>query len=1084
MEVRLLGPVTVTVDGRSLDLGPRKRRLLLAVLALEVGRTVSVERLIDVLWGEDPPSSARRIVIVHVSRLREAFEGAGTARFGVSLATIGSGYALQMDPRRIDAHRFRALVASAATVADPGERVGLLRSALDLWRGPAIQDVSDDASRERLAGGLNELRLSAIEDRIELDLRAGRHAEVSAELAELTETHPGRERLTGHLMLAAYRAGRQSDALGVYERLRHWLSDEYGVDPGAGLRALFERILRADPDLDLSVSPPSRAPVAGGSLPRQLPAAARGFIGRDDAIAELDGLIAGADPPLVVIHGMAGVGKTALAVRWAHRVAHLFPDGQLFANLYGYAAAPPVSASDVLTQFLRALGVPPADVPIDVEEAGRLYRSVLAERRLLILLDNVSSPEHVRTLSPAAPGCIVVATSRHRMTGLAALDDAYLLPVETLRTAEAVDVLKVGLGGELVTASTDVVELAELCDGLPLALRIAAANFDAGTDGSVGDYVSGIRKGGTLASLATSGDDRATLAAVFSWSYRHLEASAAQAFRQLGAQPLREWDVFAAAAALGLPVADASSLVDSLAAAHLVERVGPERFAMHDLLAAYADELEPTESASRRDVLIRLVAYHRAAASVAMDVYAPNLRHRRPVVEVGDIELRGLPKEEQALAWLGTETTNLVRVVLEAHGAGLMPWAADLTRTIQVFLHETSRSSEAIVLFDALLGAASIAGDRAAEGVAEHGLGRVAWAAGRLEAALDHFGRAAAARSAAGDAAGLAATQNMMGIVYELQGDYVGALAVAAHVREAFRQAGDRWSEASALNNMGEIHRKQCRYADAAAHYGEALEIARTLADESFETTVLGNLGIICELTMRYDEALQIYRRVLVYARQSDSPTTAARMYCGIGSVHIARGELAAAEEALGMALDLTRTTAADRTEVAVRWHLGELSRHRGQLDAAMLELRQAARMSSETKYPMLAAQIACELGRCHLELGDRVAAAAEFGRAHAMSIQLAEPDTEAEALSGLGDVALVAGDRDVAERLARRAVELAVASGRREIEMLARRGLANALRSQGRVAEAAANEAEVRAAEDAAGIRRVPSAPPVATGG
>src|SRR6266545_2666628 len=359
MHFGVLGPVEVRSRGKLIDLGGPRQAALLAVLLLDSDGPVLVERIIDLLWADRPPRD-RSAVQVYVSRLRRTLRGAGADRFGVAVATTPAGYLLRLGSAALDAQRFRERL-SEAQARQPGEdAVPLLREALQLWRGPALAGLPDPVRQP--AAGLEEARLNALEDLMDLEIQAGRH--------DAVVRYPLRERLRAALMLGLYRAGRKAEALDAFASLAEHLADELGVDPAPAVRDLHVAILRDDPDLD---APPPARGGAGPVRPAQLPTVAAHFTGRDEHLLELDGLLAAGErgaPAIGAIAGTAGVGKTALAIYWGHRVRHRFPDGQLYVNLRGFDPGPTVRPVEALAQFLRALGVPAQEVPVELDEAA------------------------------------------------------------------------------------------------------------------------------------------------------------------------------------------------------------------------------------------------------------------------------------------------------------------------------------------------------------------------------------------------------------------------------------------------------------------------------------------------------------------------------------------------------------------------------------------------------------------------------------------------------------------------------------------------------------------------------------------
>ncbi|HEX9039741.1 MAG TPA: BTAD domain-containing putative transcriptional regulator, partial [Trebonia sp.] len=536
VSIRLLGPVGAWDGERAIALGPRKQRLVFAVLALEAGRAVDVARLIDLAWPEDPPRTAQHAIQVCVSGLRSALRDVD--ELDVQLA--GSGYLLAADRSLIDAHRFRSLLSRARGTTGDAARIALLDEALALWSGAALDGTATPAVAERLCAGLEEARLGALEDRLDALLRLGRLREVLDELRGLVAVHPLRERLAGLLMTALYLDGRAAEALDEFRRCRQRLAEDLGLDAGPALRDLELAILRNEvPPEPGDARPavpeplPSAAPAAPGEtrdagppVPAQLPPTVAGFAGRDRELAELGALLASAPSgggPVVAVSGTAGVGKTALVVHWAHRHRDDFPDGQLYANLAGYAPAPPLPPERVLAGFLRALGVPAERIPPEVDEATGLYRSLLADRRVLVVLDNARDPGQVRPLLPGGAGCLTVITSRDRLAGLAVREGARLLPLGVLSKDEALAVLSAVLGADRVSAERDAaVAVAELCACLPLALRIAAAHLARQAGQPLSGLAAELREGNRLSVLSVPGDEQSAVRVSFDLSYAAL----------------------------------------------------------------------------------------------------------------------------------------------------------------------------------------------------------------------------------------------------------------------------------------------------------------------------------------------------------------------------------------------------------------------------------------------------------------------------------------------------------------------------------------------------------------------------------
>ena len=590
VRVAVLGPVRAWRGETELELGAPQRRAVLGLLAARANQSVSRDELIDGIWGDALPARSVNALHVHVSRLRAALEpGRAHRSSGQLLLASGRGYLLRLAPGQLDAELFARRLAAARESRRAGDLAAAaasLESALGLWQGDALDGIPGPWA-EIVRARLGEQRLTATEEHIELLLELGRAAEAAGQLTELVRAHPLRERFSGQLMLALYRCGRQAEALTAFADARRVLVQELGIEPGQELRGLHARILAADPGLDAPVAatvsaagPPEHRGTAaadGGAaarerpVPAQLPADVAAFTGRDVELAELDLLLTGAAGsaetlaavgrpaisdaaavPIMVLAGTAGVGKTALAVRWARRAAAAFPDGQLYVNLRGYDPGAPVAPADALAGFLRALGLAGEDIPAGEDERAAAYRSLLDGRRMLVVLDNAASVEQARPLLPGSPSCLVVVTSRDSLAGLVARHGARRLALDMLPAADAIGLLRTLIGDRVDAEPDAAAELAAQCARLPLALRVAAELAAASPDSRLAELAGELAgEQRRLDLLDAGGDERTAVRGVFSWSYRHLPAAAARAFRLIGLHPGPDLDAYAVAALTG-----------------------------------------------------------------------------------------------------------------------------------------------------------------------------------------------------------------------------------------------------------------------------------------------------------------------------------------------------------------------------------------------------------------------------------------------------------------------------------------------------------------------------------------------------
>jgi tetratricopeptide (TPR) repeat protein/DNA-binding SARP family transcriptional activator len=985
---------------------------VLAVLLLDLGRVVSAEVLIDRVWGEDPPRSVRNVLYGYVARLRAVIAGAGDP--DVTLTRYQGGYVLRAGQDQVDVYRFRLMVAEAAAAGDDERAAVLLQDALVLWRGPALAGLGGPWL-DRMRDSLEMERVAAVLDLNDVRLRLGEHRALAGELPEQAASTPGDERLIGQLMLALYRSGRKAEALHRFERTRRYLAGELGADPGPGLRALHRQVLTDDPTLSL---PEPDRPAAGRTdraAPQELPATVTHFVGRTDELAVLTRLVehAGEQPHgtivISAIGGTAGVGKTALAVQWAHQVAELFPDGQLYVNLRGYDPAQPMSATDVLAGFLRSLGVPGQDIPPEQDERAARYRSLLAGKRLLIVLDNAGSADQVRPLLPGTSACAVVVTSRDALAGLVARNGGTRLDLDVLPQPEAVALLRTLIGARADADPAATAELAGQCCRLPLALRVAAELAASHPAISLARLTAELADQRTRLDLLDAGGDPGTeVRTVFSWSYRHLDAGAARAFRLLGLHPGPDLDPYAAAALTGTTVPQVGLVLDVLARAHLISPTSQARYGMHDLLRSYARELAATldDDAEQDAALTRLFDFLLHTAAAAMDTLVPAERHRRPRIPRPATPVPPIDDPATARYWLDAERAALVAAAAHAAAHSWPGHATRLAAILSSYLRNGGHLPEATAIFSHALGAARRTGDRAAQASALNQIGLVDWAHGRIQQATNHHEQALALFRAAGDRAGEASAMSNIGLAETEMGRYEQAACLQQEAATILREVGDRIGEARALGNLGLARRLQGRYQEAAGYYQQTLDVFRETGDLQGEAWTLMRLGIVDLRLDRYQHAARYLEHAQALFRDMGNTGGEAECLVRLGDVYLG---LSRYEQAIGsfqQALAMYRAIDDLAQEADALNGLGEVLFRTGEADTARADHTAALRLASEADSPLEQARAHSGLARVCQAGGDSAQARQHWQEAltRYMVIGAPEADEIRVRLAAVGD--------------------------------------------------------------------------------
>ncbi|MBP2329575.1 DNA-binding SARP family transcriptional activator/Flp pilus assembly protein TadD [Kibdelosporangium banguiense] len=920
VDIRLLGPVEVTGPDGCVVLHGGGQRTLIARLALHPGETVSRAALIDALWPERAPPTATKTLNSHLARLRRQLRDVGLE--GV-IATRDPGYVLLTAAEAVDAVRFENMTRRGRytlAAGDAATAAEALRAGLGLWRGDVLADCRPGPWQRAEATRLDEARLAAAEDLLTAELALGGHLAAVGTLESLVARYPFRERLWELLLLALYRSGRQADALAAFQRARTALVDELGIEPGHELRRLDAAVLAADPALELPPYPAQNTPAPpaprGPAVPRQLPADNAGFTGRGSYLQDLDALLLrdgdrDTVPRAVVISaiaGTAGIGKTTLAVHWAHRIADRFPDGQLHVNLRGFDPQTPVEAGQALDGFLHALGVDLRAIPSTDEAKAALYRSQLADRRMLIVLDNARDTDHVRPLLPASPTCVVIITSRNRLDSLAARDGAHRLILDLLTTNEAVALLTTRLGHQQVAAEPDAVtELTERCARLPLALSIAAARATTHPRQPLSRLVDDLSDERARLDTLDLGDTDLDLRAVFSWSYHTLTPPAARLFRLLSVQPGPDISLPAAANLVGIRIPSARGLLTELTRAHLLDEHIPDRYRFHDLLRAYAGKqaAEEEPNPQRHAATHRVLDYYLHTSLAAARILDPHWDPITAMAPQPGVTPGVIPDDEQAWEWFTAEHATLLAAIDQAARTGFDIHAWQLPWTLYLFLDRQGYWRDVCGTWQTALAAAHRLGDRAAQARAHRVLGQAyAWS-GLHDDALPHHQRALALHCELDDRLGQARTHHSLGWAYERQGHYAEALPHAQHALDLFRATGHRAGEARALSLLGQCHAHLGHPRRALTHCHQALDLLHDLNDRDGEAVTLIRLGDVHHHLGQYSQAITHYQQALDHWRDVGDRPFEGWTLTGLGDTHLATGNHPAARAAWQQALTI-----------------------------------------------------------------------------------------------------------------------------------------------------------------------------------
>jgi DNA-binding SARP family transcriptional activator/Tfp pilus assembly protein PilF len=930
----LLGSLSVASDdGAEVPVIASRQRTLLATLLLHANQPVAYDSLAEALWEQAPPPGYAATLRSYVLRLRHTLGRDVAAR----LVTRNPGYLFQVDEDELDVLRFEASCRYARQALRGkawAEASAAAAQALAMWRAAPLLDVPSAQLHAAWVPPLEELRLQAFGAYAEAGIQLGQHEPLLPELREHTTHYPLREELQAALVRALCGAGQRAEALAAYQQARRVLVDELGLEPGPKLRAAQQEVLEAD--RPSAPDPGGPAPAARPWPPvRQLPPGVPQFVGRTRELAALSAVVepamSGNAVPIAAICGTAGVGKTALAVHWAYQVVDHFPDGQLYVNLHGFAPdRDPVKPAEAVRGLLDSLGVVAARIPADLDAQIALYRTLIARRRILIVLDNARDADQVRPLLPGGQTAAVVVTSRHQLISLSALEGAQILPVGLMTEPEALELLAARVGAARVAAEPQAVQhIITASARLPIALAIVAARAAANPGFALTDVARELSETRDRLDAFDGGDPAADIRAVFSWSYAVLSPPASRLFRLLGLHPGPDLDTPAAASLTAGTPEQVHPLLTELVRANLVTEHRPGRYTLHDLLRTYATQLaDTTDSAPERAAAIGRVLDHYLHSASAAD---RRLDPARDPISLPDVPPDARPEQppdhRHALDWFTTQRPVLLAVVDRAVAAGRDDRAWQLAWALWTFLDRQGHWHDHVAVGRTAVGAATRTGDPIARGLAHRQLARAYLRLGRFDDALEQFGHALDRYVADADLTGQANTHNNIAVLWERRDEPTKGLQHANQALDLFRRAGHRIGQANALNNGGWFHALLGDYPTALAVCREALAVHRELANRWGQAGTLDSLGYINHQIGDHPEALACYREAIHLHRELGDRYYEADSLARLADTHAANGDPVAArlpyQRALAILSDLDHpdadTVRAKLSELAIR---------------------------------------------------------------------------------------------------------------------------------------------------------------------
>jgi DNA-binding SARP family transcriptional activator len=985
IDFRLLGPIAVLRAGQPVHVPAGSQQVVLACLLLRANQVVPVHELVEWLWEDEPPSDAWESAKAYVRRLRRTLEAPDL------IAALADGFRLTVPDDAVDLLRFRRLLQEAEALRG-AEQLAQLDQALALWGDEPLASLPPSTAKSRAAHALVEEYGQAVEKRADAYLSLGRHAELVTDLRAMTTRYPARERVWSQLMVALYRSGKRVDALAAYRRARAYLAEEFGITPGAELERTHHGVLTDT--LDDTGNGTTHTHAATSTLvhltPAQLPADIGDFVGRASELATARTALttpSGAGAPVLVVSGMPGVGKSAFAVKLAHEIRTRFPDGQLFLDLHGYSEHTPLSPARMLSRILPALGLPSTQVPTDLEDLTNTYRSLVADRRILLVLDNAANAQQVHDLIPAAPESAVLITSRSQMPSLAALNGARLLPLAPLSTRDSEQLVRTILATAPKPADTDIGQIVELCGYLPLAIRVAATAY-LHSARPLSEFITELEQHDRLSALSIADNPRATVRAVFDLSYRTLSAAAARLFRLLSLVPGPDFCRSCAHHVADISPAQADLLLRELTAASLIHPGRPRHYRFHDLVRLYAHDRCVTEDDHDKlhAALSRLHSYYVTTADQAADALYPTWI-RLPRTHPTIVTSENSPVVPNAAKWMGDEAPNLIATIRYTAQYGPVEIAWYLSESLRPY-------------------------------VVTHGEYRIE--------ALGAFEIALRAATSAGDRRAMAAMHSAFSSVYVRVRDIQRALPHIRAELSQYLELGFAEGETRARIGLGDALATQGYLQDAADQLAEALRIAERHDFTALQLLALLNFSVLEEWRDQLDVAKKYVLSAFDLIDATSSSSTRGAVHATLGMIMIRRGEFEAAIEQHLIALDCYRQSGDQHYESEALRGLAQAYSKTGNTKASIAHATKALAVAEELGDEYDITDSLVSLAGTYHELDLTSQARSHIDSALAMCEKLEYKKAHIEALLQLASIDKTDGMLDHAEEHTHRAIELA----------------------------------------------------------